>query len=352
MGYHDKGGTKAVHKKLYLGLLVGLSILILLAGCATNKNNVVATVNGKEITRQELDKRVGFAKEGMKQQGFDLESKEGKELAGQIEQNELEKLISDTLVMQEAEKQKVAPSKEDIDKQIKQIKDSYGKEEDFKKALEQYKLTEQDLRELVAVESARKKLFEKVTADVKKPTDEEISKYYNEHKEMFGTPERLEVKHMLFAIDSKLPGVPKRSEQEALQAAKLALAEVTQKGRDFAAVAREKSDDAGTRENGGAYTIDKGAGTTDPAFEKAALALKPGGITKEPVKSQYGYHLIKLEKIDPATQKSLNEVKEDIAAQLEGEKKQAKFSQFMDELKKKSKIDNRLAPKTGDSSKK
>lgn len=331
-----------------------LLVVALLSGCANNKANVVATVDGKELSRTELDKRVNFTIESYKMQGLDLTTKENSAMRQQLEQSELEKLIQDTLLLQEAEKQKVTPSKEEIDNNIKQVKESYGKEEEFKKALEQFKLTEQDFRELVVAEAAKKNLYDKVTADVKKPTEEEISKFYNQHKgaEPIGTPERLEVKHMLFAIDSTQQGVPKRTDQEALAAAKLALAEVTQKGREFASVAREVSDDLGTRENGGSYTIDKGAGTTDPAFEKAAVALQPGQVTKEPVKSSYGYHLIKLEKVTPATQKSLEEVKDLIASQLEGEAKQTKFSQFIANLQKNAKIDNKLAPKSGDSSKK
>ncbi|AQS57864.1 peptidylprolyl isomerase [Desulforamulus ferrireducens] len=340
-------------KIITLGVTL-LLVLALLSGCANNKTNVVATVNGEDISEAELDKRVNFTIESYKLQGFDLTAKENSALLEQLRQSELEKLIQETLLLQEAKKQKVTPSNEEIDNNIKQVKETYGTDEDFKKALEQFKLTEDDFRELVATELATKNLYDKVTADVKAPTEEEIAKFYEEHKtiEPIGTPERLEVKHMLFAVDSTRPEIPKRTDKEALEAAKLALAEVTQKGRDFAAVARELSDDLGTRENGGSYTIDKGAGTTDPAFEKAAVALQPGEITKEPVKSAYGYHLIKLEKITPATQRPLAEVKDMIIAQLEGEAKQAKFSQFLADLQKNAKIENKIAPKTGDSSKK
>lgn len=338
--------------KLRVGLLALLSLLILLTGCANNNSNVVATVNGQEITRTELDKQVNLAVEQYKQQGMDLTSSDNKEMKTQLEQSVLEDMITKELLMQEAEKEKLVPSKEDVDKSVKDIKDSFGNDADFKKALEQVKMSEQDMREDITFRLTYQKLADKITADVKDPTDAEITKYYNEHKDQFGTPERLEVKHILFAFDGKVPGAPKRTEAEALQAAKLALAEITQKGRDFAAVAREKSDDTGTKENGGSYTIDKGAGTTDPAFENAAAALKPGEITKEPVKSAYGYHLIKLEKIDPPTQKTFAEVKDQIKAQLRSEAEQNKISQFVDNLKKKAKIDNRLAPKSGDSSKK
>ncbi|AEG58481.1 peptidylprolyl isomerase [Desulforamulus ruminis] len=341
-----------MYKNFRSGFFVLLSLVILLTGCANNKANVVAVVNGEEITRPQLDKQVNLQIENYKQQGLDLTTNENKEMKSQLEQSVLEDMITRALLLQEAEKEKLVLSKEEVDKKMAEIKKGFTKEEDFKKVLEQYKLTEDDLREQLILEDASQKLYDKVTADVKKPTDEEITQYYNEHKEVFGTPEKLDVKHILFAIDSKDANTPKRTDAEALQAAKLALAEVTQQGRDFAAVAREKSDDLGSRDSGGSYTIDKGAGTTDPAFEQAAAALKPGEITKEPVKSQYGYHIIKLEKIEPATQKTLEEVKGDIATQLESQTKQTKFSQFMDELKKKAKIENKIAPKTGDSSKK
>ncbi|MCL5290283.1 MAG: peptidylprolyl isomerase [Bacillota bacterium] len=332
-----------------LGLPLLLSLALLFTGCNNNKANVVATVNGDEITRQQLDNRLNAA---AKQFGIDLNSEANKEMKGQIEQGILDELIVQTLILQEAEKQKLTPAKEEVDKEFNEIKASVGKEEDFKKALEEAKMTEQDVKDNIVLKHAYTNLYEKQTADVKKPTDEEIAGYYNNHKQIFGTPEQLEVKHMLFAVDSKEANIPKRTDKEALEAAKLALAEVTQKGRDFASVARQLSDDLGTRENGGSYTIDKGANTTDPAFEKAAVALKPGEITKEPVKSAYGYHLIKLENILPATQKSLDEVKDNIAAQLESEAKQAKFSQYVEDLRKNAKVDNKIAPETGDSSKK
>ncbi|ABO48662.1 PpiC-type peptidyl-prolyl cis-trans isomerase [Desulforamulus reducens MI-1] len=331
-----------------------LSLLLLLTGCANNKANVVATVNGKDITRQQLDKQTNQMVERYKQQGFDLTTKENKAMKEQLEQSILDDMITKELLLQEAEKQKLIPAKEAIDKNMAEIKKGFPNEEEYKKALEESKVTEAELREQLILDESSRKLYEKVTADVKKPTDEEITKFYNENKgrEPIGTPERLEVKHMLFAINSDQPGVPKRGEKEALEAAKLALAEVTQKGRDFGVVAREKSDDLGTRENGGSYTIDRGANTTDPAFEKAAENLKPGEITKEPVKSAYGFHIIKLEKVTPASTKALTEVKDSIAAQLEGEAKQAKFTQFIDNLRKNAKINNKLAPKTEDSSKK
>lgn len=338
--------------KLRYGIVMLLCLSLLVSGCTNNKANVLASVNGAEITRTDLDKRFNLTVEGYKQQGLDLTTKENKALRDQIEKGVLDELITMKLLMQEAEKQKLTVPKEEVDKNLAEIKATFGSDEEYNKAIKEANWTEQDVREDIAFRLTYKNLYEKVTADVGKPSEEEIVKYYNEHKDYFGTPERLEVKHMLFAIDGKVPNVPKRTDDEALQSAKLALAEVTQKGRDFAAVAREKSDDLGTRENGGSYTIDKGTGTTDPAFEQAAVSLKPGEITKEPVKSAYGYHLIKLEKNIPATQKTLDEVKDSIASQLEAENKQGKFNQFMEDLRKNAKIDNKLAPETGDSAKK
>ncbi|RYD06259.1 hypothetical protein N752_05040 [Desulforamulus aquiferis] len=102
--------------KLRLCLVIFASLVLFLAGCANNKVNVVASVNGTEITRQELDKRVNLTIEGYKQQGLDLTSKENKALKDQVEKGVLDELIAMTLLMQEAEKQNLTASKEEVDK--------------------------------------------------------------------------------------------------------------------------------------------------------------------------------------------------------------------------------------------
>jgi peptidyl-prolyl cis-trans isomerase C len=84
-----------------------------------------------------------------------------------------------------------------------------------------------------------------------------------------------------------------------------------------------------------------------PGFYTAAAALAVGEYTTEPVKTDYGYHVIKLEKIIPAEQQPFAEVKEVLATHLWDQAKQQKFNQFMKEAMDKAVIVNKLDKNQG-----
>lgn len=121
-------------------------------------------------------------------------------------------------------------------------------------------------------------------------------------------PERRTLRHVL------------ASTQDRDEAAALARIQDAQRriaaGESFEAVARELSDDGGTQASGG--LLEKvPPGRTDPAFEQAAFALdRPGAVTPEPVKSQFGYHLIELVAIHPAQQQPFEQVRAQIEAEV------------------------------------
>ena len=106
--------------------------------------------------------------------------------------------------------------------------------------------------------------------DKVEPTEEEIKKYLADNPELGNEEEK------------------KKKADEVI--AKL------NSGGDFAELAKEFSEDPGSKENGGLYE-DVTMGRMTPVFEKAALALEPGSYTKEPVKTNFGYHVIKLESV-------------------------------------------------------
>ena len=85
-------------------------------------------------------------------------------------------------------------------------------------------------------------------------------------------------------------------------------------GRDFAELAREKSEDSGTRAQGGPYTFAEGEAVE--AFAQAAHALKDGEFTTTPVKTEYGFHVIKREKLIPAGVQPFEEVRQQLTEQI------------------------------------
>jgi peptidyl-prolyl cis-trans isomerase D len=133
-------------------------------------------------------------------------------------------------------------------------------------------------------------------------TDEKLKAFYEEQKEQYSTPERRKISHILFAINDKIP------EKVALEKALKAKQELSNK--DFAALAAEVSEDKLTATKGGDLGLFN-VGVMEKAFEEAASALKLGEVSN-PVKSAFGYHLIKVTELVPGNVKLFDNVKNEV----------------------------------------
>src|SRR5579859_240896 len=155
-------------------------------------------------------------------------------------------------------------------------------------------------------------LFRDMSANLK-IENADVEKYYNDHKSEY---ERVKARHIL--IRTKGSGAPaggkkELTDEEALEKAKALRAQIVA-GGDFATIAKAESDDPGSGANGGDLNS-FGHGQMVPPFEQAAFALPVGQIS-EPVKSQFGYHLILVEKHES---KTLDEVRPEIEKKLRPE---------------------------------
>ena len=153
--------------------------------------------------------------------------------------------------------------------------------------------------EMVAIEYIELSLPE-LAAKVQ-ATDQELQAFYEEHQDLYRTEERRKISHILFAAG-------KEGDEAALARAQKARERA--ETEDFTALAKELSDDKFSAKQGGDLGLFS-VGTMEPAFEEAASKLKEGEIS-EPVKSAYGYHLIKVTELVPATTKPLSEVREEV----------------------------------------
>jgi peptidyl-prolyl cis-trans isomerase D len=133
-------------------------------------------------------------------------------------------------------------------------------------------------------------------------TDEKVKAFYDEQSAQYSTPERRKISHILFEINDK------QDEKTALEKANQAKAALTNK--DFAIVAAELSDDKLTSKNGGDLGLFS-AGVMEKDFDTAAIALKQGDVSA-PVKSQFGYHLIKVTELTSAEIKPFDSVKVEV----------------------------------------
>ncbi len=156
-------------------------------------------------------------------------------------------------------------------------------------------------------------MFRTINNEVK-VDDAAVKSYYEEHKSEY---EQVKASHILIRFKGSTvplrPGEKDLTEEEALAKAK-ALHDQLAKGADFAALAKAESDDTGSGEKGGSLGT-FGHGRMVPVFEQAAFSLPVGQIS-EPLKSQFGYHIIKVEE---RTAKTIDEMRPQIETRLKPE---------------------------------
>ncbi|MEI6704848.1 MAG: peptidylprolyl isomerase [Deltaproteobacteria bacterium] len=173
----------------------------------------------------------------------------------------------------------------------------------------------QDLRKRLIVESFLKKKVE-TEAQV---SDDDLKKFYEQNKDKFNAPEQMKASHILV-----------KTEKEA----KDILAQI-KSGGNFEELAKKNSVDSSSAKGGDLGWF--GKGSMVPAFEKAATALKENQVS-EVVKSDFGFHIIKLTGKRAAGLRPLEEVKEQIKGAIMPTKQQEVFQKIKEELKKTAKI--------------
>jgi len=326
--------------------LIILSLMLLLAalvlsGCG---GQVVATVNGEKITSQELDNEVTTAKNNLAQQGYNLKGEQAKEFEEKLRQEVLQQLIDRRLLMAEINRLSLAPTDKEVQEAIEGIKQQLGTEAEFKKYLAANGINEPKLEDFVKEQLSYSKLAEKISSEVPQPTDTEIKDYFAKNSNQYSEPEQRQVSHVLIGVGEYSNG-KNRSDMDAKVLALQVVNKVVA-GADFGKLAKQYSDDLGSKDNGGQYpAFSKGSGFVEE-FENTAFTLKVGQYTVEPVKTTYGYHVIRLDKIIPAKTHTLAEVKEQIIASLRDEEVQQKQNEYILELRNKAKVVNNLTEET------
>lgn len=305
---------KNINKKLVKVTSTILISTVVLAGCGTG--DTVAKVNGEKISIEEYTKDYDIIKKRYEAQFgpefFEEKNEEGKTMGNVLKENVLDKLVIEAIIMQKASEDKILPTEEEINAQIKSFKEMVGGKEGFDKFLETNEMTEEYFKSGIKKELTVEKYREKYLKDLKL-TDKEMKEYYEKNKAKYVT---IKASHIL---------VEKEEEAKAIVAELKA-------GGDFGELSK-KSTEPGAAERKGDLGY-FGRGQMVAEFEKAAFALKVGEIS-EPVKTDYGYHVIKVtDKKD-----SLDKVKEEVKTDLENEKFEERLKALKEEAKVKTYIE-------------
>ncbi|MFT5805853.1 MAG: peptidyl-prolyl cis-trans isomerase D [Moritella dasanensis] len=161
-----------------------------------------------------------------------------------------------------------------------------------------------------------------ISADIELAADD-AENYYNEHQASYAQEDKRKVAHILVAFND--------DESAAEQKAQDLLTQI-QSGADFAELAKSSSDDTFSGENGGELDwLEKDI--MDPAFETAAFALvNDGDVTTELVRSDFGFHIIKLLAVEPGKVKAFADVKATIETRLKNEQAVSRFDELAEQL--------------------
>jgi peptidyl-prolyl cis-trans isomerase D len=152
----------------------------------------------------------------------------------------------------------------------------------------------------------------------------DIEREYSNNSEQYTTPEQVRASHILLKTEGK--------DEASVKAKAEALLKQARGGADFAELARKNSEDEASAKNGGDLDY-FGRGRMVPEFDQAVFAMQPGAIS-DLVKTQYGYHIIKLVDKKNATTRSLAEVRQQLTDQLAYQRAQAQAADLAQNLEK------------------
>ncbi len=332
----------------YLLSLVVLIGLLVSAGCKGKQSaDVMAKVNGRTISKAEVEKYYANQTAGAPQQPTE---EQGTSLRLSI----LRELIDNEILMQRAEKLGLLATDEEVDRKLNEVKAPYTPEQ-FNQKLQERKITlddfKRDLRRSLTVD---KVLNKEITSKIN-VTDADVSEYYNAHKPEFNLIEpqyhlaRIIVTPTPNPQVRNLKGDKAQNDAEARKKIQQ-IANRLDSGDDFATLAMNYSEDPDTAGNGGdlGFSPQSGLQRTDPATRDAVLKLKPGQysgiitLVNPQTKQPGAYQIVKLISKEPAGQRELNDprVQQAIRDQLRDRREQLLKSAYYDVIRDEAKIEN------------
>lgn len=265
----------------------------LLLTCTLAQAQTLVTVNGVEISQNEVEMALMNATQGRFNQ---VPVEKQAEFRKQV----LKQLIAKELIYGDAKKIGVLKSQE------------------FK---DEYKKIQENIKKDLAI-----RIWQKQQLDEVKVSNKELKKYYDTNKDEFNEKESVHARHILVKNESDAISII--NELKSLKGNKLK--------SKFIELAKSKSTGPSGSKGGDLGSFAKGQMV--PAFNDKVFSMKVGTITKEPVKTQFGYHIIYLEEKTAGRVRAFTEVKSFIEQRLKIEKFKTIMEEKMKQLKSKAKI--------------
>jgi len=262
-------------------------------------DNIIAMVNDEPITKDELLAELKNAGAGA----------------------ELDRMISERLIMQEASKMGITITEERLQEEIDKIKEQFSSEWEYTMALSYSNMTEDILKERLRLNL----LVEEILKDRIEVTEEQARQYFEDNKDDFAQQEEVHARHILLT-----------TEEEAMEVKRL-----LDQGEDFAALAKERSSDTSNSDQGGDLGF-FGRGRMAQEFEDAAFSLEIGE-TSGPVSTAFGYHIIRVDDKKEYAEARFEDVRDEVHEILFREALNNLAMEWLSEIRGKANIRNYLS---------
>ncbi|HZJ52664.1 MAG TPA: peptidylprolyl isomerase [Myxococcaceae bacterium] len=315
----------------------GLAGLVLLGGLVARAelvDRVAAVVNHEVITLSEVEKRAGpeLARVDQEATGPERAQKRAAAL-----KKVLDTMIDEKLVDNELKELKVSISDKEVDAAVDEVKKSYNlTDEQLQQAVSREGYSVAEYREQMRKQIGRYKLIsEKVRKNVK-VSEADVQSEYDRMTRSEGEDYEVHVRHILIAV-------PRNAAQNLVEEARRKAAavgvEARQPGVDFAELAKKRSEGSSSSDGGDLGFFKRG--TMVPEFERVAFNLKTGEVS-EPVRTQFGWHVLKLEEIRKLGMKPIADLRPEIEERLRRQQAERLTSQYMETLRNAAVVEKKI----------
>lgn len=290
---------------------------------APSPTDVVATVEGKDITHGEVMQAVQMT---MSQLSRQVPPQQLSQMYGQVYKNMTDTLIANILLNNAAEASSLAVSDAELDEEVATIKDGAPEGQSLEDALAANDVDFTEWKENLRSQMLVSKLVEEKTASVADATAVEAATFYQENLDSFKTPESVSASHILISFTPEDTDETKAEKKAKITELKAQISA----GASFETMASENSDCPSSQRGGDLGSFSRGQMV--PEFEEVAFSIEPG-IVSDIVETQFGYHLIKVSDHQAEGTRSLSEVSEQLIEYLTGQKKQEALVAYIETLR-------------------
>lgn len=312
---------------------VGCAVLVALslttapftaAAAAVVVDGVAAIVNGEIITLLDLEKAGRLA---IEERRAGAPAADPEQLRREVLTAVLEQLVMVKIQSQRALQDGIQISPAEIDTAIANIReDNRMSEEVLARLLQERGMTQQEYRSGIEDQIRLSKLVQREIRAKVTATDEELTAWFNEHRQEWRRPEKIRIRHLLCPV----PASATHDEVEAARERANELLARVRSGTDFATLVR--AENPGAAADADFVSGEMARGELFPALEAAAFALPIGGVS-DPVQSPAGFHLVQVTEKTPAFEPKLEDVRDSIEQKILDRKTRERFDLWAKQIR-------------------